>query len=889
MKRCILILMAIWVFGPAMGIDPSSVAAKPAPPPPDIFITHASPQKFPPPHGWGLRIEYSYDLKIQDAPWRKAVSITTQYSPDGSTWYTDEPARSPQYDWDNIQGNIVCGPAKYNLMSGQLYALRVILNYDDGGVIRERYSNTLSARVDDYAHLCAKYGEGDVYVGSFSVLSYNTYLLNPEGPAGEAPDNDCRGYHIGSRLRELNYDIVALTETFDDKGRHGLWDQINSYCVKEGYKSDNPAGGYSQCKYPAWVLNWPSSSDSECGRYCTETGGLSLLSKNPFVWNSSLSHTQHYKGDNMCGAVDCRAGKGFIRGEIKNLGGMHATNLQVYVTHTQANYHNGDCNVSSLRACGRWYDVRERQLQQMADHSRNRVKEGDGPILYVGDLNIPAHDFDMDTIHPFFRVYDSAYWQREYDQMLGILNGGGTNTEVIDAYREVHPPDPTSSDPDVMLPYFTSNPTWNHLAGEPWHGRIDYQIADDSRSCYRLFPVSAKHIDLQYPSCNTGAGDSLSDHFAVGVTYEVYRKKDGVCNFATDPPVLQPPLAQVLPLGSGMILSWSLPANPGIASYEVQFSEDGGTIWKVYSPDPFIIPGSIYHYGGLPCGEGYQRCLRNSQVYRYRVRALDSFQFPVTNWSNEVSGKSLDWADLRTPGSLVINPGFEAGLTYWEPYGDGNTDAGEGGMGGSHAARLARDRATGNYFGLVQQKIPCEPNTIYRLTLGLKTIAESGVVGAGLGNWGTPDGHQDFGWTGGSTDWKQVCGSWTSGENERTLDIVLYGSPDFSGEAFFDNLVLEKVGMAPLVTSIEGPPILGFKEAGAYVANVVAGSGDYRYQWNQQSDGSAQWYPLGTGKTQTVRMLDRGFTLRVDIHDNRTGQEASAKVHVENGEGGDKI
>ncbi len=701
---------------------------------------------------------------------------------------------------------------------------------------------------------------------------------------GRSPDNDCRGYHIGSRLRELDYDIVALTETFDDKGRHGLWDQINSYCLKKGYDFDNPAGGYSNCKYPAWVLNWPSADDGQCGRYCTETGGLSLLSKNPFLWNSSATHTEHYKGDSMCGAVDCRAGKGFIRGEMKNIGGMHATNLQVYVTHTQANYHNYECHISSLRSCGRWYEVRERQLEQIAGHSQANVKQGDGPILYLGDLNIPAHDFDIDKIHPFFLVYESAYWQWEYHHMLWILNGGGREMKVIDAYREVHPPDPDSSDPNVMLPYFTSNPTWNHLTGGPWHGRIDYQVVDDSRSCYRLIPVSAKHIDLRYPYCNTGPGDSLSDHFAVGVTYEVYRRKDRECNFVTAPPVLQLPVPQVLPLGSGMSLSWSLPENPGIASYEVQYSEDGGTTWKVYTQDPITIHGSIYHYGEMPCGEGYQRCLKSSLVYSYRVRALDGIQSPITDWSNVVSGKSMDWADLRTPGSPVINPGFEAGLTYWEPYGDGNADAGEGGMDGSHASRLARDRATGNYFGLVQRKIPCAPNTIYRLTLWLKTKAVSSVVGAGLGNWGSPNTHQDFGWTGGSTDWKQISGTWTSGENERTLDIALYATPDFSGEAFFDNLVLEKVGIAPLVTSIEGPSALGFKEVGAYVVDVAAGSGDYRYQWHQQLDGSTEWVPLGTEKSQSVTMLDRSFTLRVDIHDNRTGQKASATMHIEYGE-----
>ncbi len=70
--------------------------AKPPPPRPKIVIFKAYPQKFPIPYGYGLRIEYFTDLKLQNAPWRKAESVTTQYSPDGRTWYTDETARSPR-------------------------------------------------------------------------------------------------------------------------------------------------------------------------------------------------------------------------------------------------------------------------------------------------------------------------------------------------------------------------------------------------------------------------------------------------------------------------------------------------------------------------------------------------------------------------------------------------------------------------------------------------------------------------------------------------------------------------------------------------------------------------------------------------------------------------
>jgi hypothetical protein len=118
------------------------------------------------------------------------------------------------------------------------------------------------------------------------------------------------------------------------------------------------------------------------------------------------------------------------------------------------------------------------------------------------------------------------------------------------------------------------------------------------------------------------------------------------------------------------------------------------------------------------------------------------------------------------------------------------------------------------------------------------------------------------------------------------LDIVLYGTPDFSGEAFFDDVRLEKVGAAPLAADIEGPSVLGFKQPGTYVADVRFGSGNYTYQWYQQEEGSLEWYPLGTAGSQRVRMIDRSFTLKVEARDSQTGQRAVAEFDVAYGGSG---
>jgi len=248
------------------------------------------------------------------------------------------------------------------------------------------------------------------------------------------------------------------------------------------------------------------------------------------------------------------------------------------------------------------------------------------------------------------------------------------------------------------------------------------------------------------------------------------------------------------------------------------------------------------------------------------------------------------WSPYQLPSFPDNNPnfengGFEMGLSYWETYGDGDGyGTVEEGVEGDRSAYIARSQATNQFFGYVQRGIPCEPNTVYQLSLSVKTRADSGSVAAGLGNWSanpSDNTHRDFGWTGGFTDWTEITGTWISGPSERSLDIVLYGTPDFSGEAFLDDVYLEKAGPAPLEASIEGPETLAFKQLGTYVADVQHGSGNYSYQWYQLLDRSTIWSPLGTGKIQSVRMLLRDFTLKVEILDKQTGQKGLATIHVE--------
>ncbi|MGH7645384.1 MAG: hypothetical protein ACREMR_07330, partial [Gemmatimonadales bacterium] len=197
-------------------------------------------------------------------------------------------------------------------------------------------------------------------------------------------------------------------------------------------------------------------------------------------------------------------------------------------------------------------------------------------------------------------------------------------------------------------------PTKNGLAEFPWHGRIDYQLVDDSRSCYRLVPVSAEHPQFRLPI--VGGETTLSDHFGVSVRYNVYRKTDVPCRLVNAPLTLHRPVPRVLPspYGSGMSLTWSAPT-PGTEYYEVQYSMDSGASWLPYTNRRSASHGPwINHHGDRACGE-YQFCLESARRYDYRVRPLDAGGAPLADWSNVANAVSRDWADLRPNRPPIVS------------------------------------------------------------------------------------------------------------------------------------------------------------------------------------------------------------------------------------------
>ncbi|MFA6979455.1 MAG: M36 family metallopeptidase [Ignavibacteriaceae bacterium] len=78
---------------------------------------------------------------------------------------------------------------------------------------------------------------------------------------------------------------------------------------------------------------------------------------------------------------------------------------------------------------------------------------------------------------------------------------------------------------------------------------------------------------------------------------------------------------------------------------------------------------------------------------------------------------------------------------------------------------------------------------------------------------------------------------------------------------------------------IDGPEYLAFKQQGTYTAeNITGGSGSRSYQWYVQSGSS--WVATGTAQTQTMRMVTSDIVIRCDVHDNVTGEIASAQKTI---------
>lgn len=96
---------------------------------------------------------------------------------------------------------------------------------------------------------------------------------------------------------------------------------------------------------------------------------------------------------------------------------------------------------------------------------------------------------------------------------------------------------------------------------------------------------------------------------------------------------------------------------------------------------------------------------------------------------------------------------------------------------------------------------------------------------------------------------------------------------------------LRGIGPDYLHLSINGPSYLRFKQTGTYTANIIGGSGSVSRTWYDSPNGN-NWHQLGTSASVNYTMLYfQDVYIRLDVHDNVTGENASntITVHYDNG------
>jgi hypothetical protein len=143
------------------------------------------------------------------------------------------------------------------------------------------------------------------------------------------------------------------------------------------------------------------------------------------------------------------------------------------------------------------------------------------------------------------------------------------------------------------------------------------------------------------------------------------------------PPVLQTAVPTLFPgpWGPGVALTWTPTLDPNAQAYEIQFSEDAGATWQLYTNTREIHWGGwINHHGNLQCTPSFIYCLKSAQTYSYRVRTLDGSADPP--WSNVLSARAPEWTVVELgpptpPGPYERGVPVEVSLALARRGGDG--------------------------------------------------------------------------------------------------------------------------------------------------------------------------------------------------------------------------
>ncbi len=188
---------------------------------------------------------------------------------------------------------------------------------------------------------------------SIRVLTYNIWLRPP------GISESCSGDHKDERMEEFlreqlpKYDILAFQEFF------GSWSNRRRRFLDSAYRQGFHYSFCSQAVRSPW---------SGYGLKLVD-GGLLLLSRFPLQRCEELIYSASTYTDSL-------AQKGVLYARVSLPQGL---NLDLFVTHLQANYEGGD-----------HWEIQQAQLRQLRAFIQDRHQPVDAVGLLLGDMNVDA-------------------------------------------------------------------------------------------------------------------------------------------------------------------------------------------------------------------------------------------------------------------------------------------------------------------------------------------------------------------------------------------------------------------------------------------------------------------------------------------------------------------
>ena len=235
----------------------------------------------------------------------------------------------------------------------------------------------------------------------FNVLSYNIWATTIFGSK-----------KVDTRLDEMpammaNYDVLVLTEVFDDIPTNELFAKLRS-------------------EYP-----YQTADVFKVGKIMGS--GTRILSRWPFTIEADFNY-------NPCDGIQCAATRSVIYAQINKLGNPY----HVFATHTQSS--DDDVNRSARLA----------QLQEMGDYIRSLNIPADEAVIMAGDFNVNKIGLpqDRDYLEAVLaatepenrghnRTYDAntnSWAEQPYIEYLDYTLTSNNNLQPTSAYQEAFAP-----------------------------------------------------------------------------------------------------------------------------------------------------------------------------------------------------------------------------------------------------------------------------------------------------------------------------------------------------------------------------------------------------------------------------------------------------------------